>query len=1149
MKKFNLILISVFGGLIFNLSAQSQQNLWYSQPAQNWEEALPLGNGRLGVMVFGKTSNEHIQLNDDSMWPGEAGWDNAEGTKADLDTIRELLFQNKNVKADKFLVAKFSRNKVKRSHQTLGDLFIQFNHENITNYKRKLSLNNAISKVSYKTNGKLVTEKVFVSHPHRAIFIEFKTEAEDGLNGKVILSRPKDKGHPTVSVKTTGERTLVMQGEVTQRNAKFNGKSAPILEGVKFETLLKIENKGGEIIRGADFLELKNVKKATFCIVSNSSFYHDDYKQKNIDDLKALAGLKMREIEKRHIRDFQKLYSRVDLKLKGENYDTIPTDKRLERVQKGEIDLGLETLLYQYGRYLLISSSRKGTNPANLQGLWNNKLQAAWNGDYHMDINVQMNYWPANMTNLGELNYPLFDYIDRLVENGKVTAMKNFGCRGAFFPLTSDLWAPTWIRANAAHWSVFIGAGGWMMQHYWNHFEFNRDTTFLKNRAFPAIYEVAQFYSDWLIEDPRDGKLVSSPSMSPENRFKHESGKPAALCMGAAMDQQIIAEVFDNYMQACKVLKVENKLLNTIKEQRVKLREGFVIGSDGRILEWDREYAEHEKGHRHISHMYGFHPGNAVSTNNNPKIVKAIKKSLDYRLANGGAGTGWSRAWLINFSARLLDGDMAHEHIQQLLRKSMQSNLFDMCPPFQIDGNFGYTSGVTELMLQSQTGIIHLLPALPSKYSDGQVKGLVARGGYEVDIKWKNGKMASATVSSKYGGLCKVRYQDALKTFQLSKGESVVLNSSLEVISKTGTAQTLFRSTPFLQDPSEGGITVSWFTNVPSHGWVEYGTDKEFGNKAQTVIDGLVLANVKHHKVRLSKLEPGEKYYYRLVSREVKDYRTYKKKFGKLKYSDVYEFTLPDSKSTDFTAIIFNDLHKDKKIMKGLMNHVDSIDYDFVIFNGDCVADAHNEDVVVDFLTYSNELVGAEALPIFHIRGNHEARGSFAIELNNYIGYVVGDKTYGAFNWGDTRFVLLDCGEGKTDDDKKMHGLIEFSPLRKKQVEFVKEEVKTKEFKKAAKRVLVHHIPLYHNAYESKIPRLELWGDILNKANFNVSISGHTHRFAYHKAGSMGNDYPVVIGGGHRPDDATIMVLKKHGKLMQLKVLAFDGTVLGIYDL
>ncbi|UBM60587.1 glycoside hydrolase family 95 protein [Marinilongibacter aquaticus] len=748
--------------------------LWYAQPASKWMEALPLGNGRIGVMAFGDPKTEHIQLNDDSLWPGKSDWGGTPGTKEDIEKIRALIFAGKNDEADALFVQKFSNKSILRSHQTLGDLYIDFGHENVTDYRRELNLSNATFTTTYRVNGQLFSEKVIVSHPDEAIVIEL--ESESGLNGSIAMSRPMDHGKPTARTTALGDNLLQMSGEVTQRGAVFRNEPSPITSGVKFSTQLKVKNADGKVTAGDSTLHFTDVKKATIYLSTNSSYYHEDFQQQTEKDLAAVSAKDWADIWEAHVADHRSLYDRMHLEVTQNSLDSLATDQRLARIKAGDLDPGLESILFQYGRYLLIGSSRLGTNPANLQGLWNNKLEAPWNADYHLNINLQMNYWLADATNLGELNTPLFDYIDRAIENGKTTARENFGCRGSFLAHATDLWAPSWLRSNTAYWGCSMGAGGWIMQHYWNHYLYTQDEEFLKNRAFPAMTQLTQFYSDWLTEDPRDGTLVSIPSTSPENRFINDKGKAVATCAGSAMDQQIIAELFDNYLKACEILQVDSPLFKTVKQQRAQLRPGFVIGSDGRILEWDREYKEFEPGHRHISHLYGFHPGSAVSIEHSPEIFKAVKKTLDFRLENGGAGPGWSRAWLINCSARLFNAAMAYDNIQELLKRSIADNLFDEHPPFQIDGNFGYTAGVTEMLLQShEKGIIRLLPALPDNWKTGHITGIHARGGLEFDIFWERTLLKEVTIRATKDAAFRLVYRKKDKDIELEAGDEITL--------------------------------------------------------------------------------------------------------------------------------------------------------------------------------------------------------------------------------------------------------------------------------------------------------------------------------------------------------------------------------------
>lgn len=765
-------LFFVFFLLLLN-TAFAQKTLWYNQAAKDWEEALPIGNGRFGAMIFGKTSSEQIQLNEDSLWPGGPDdWGLAEGKPEDLAIIRNLLVRGENKKADSLFVAQFSRKDITRSHQTLGDLWLDLGHNHVSDYQRKLDLDRALVTVSYKVDGYDFFQHVFSSAPDHTIVVHLESKHPKGINGNIRLSRPEDDGHPTVTVKVPSNQILQMDGEITQRKGQIDSKPRPILNGINFQTIAWLENKGGQILPKQDHIEVEGVQALTIKLVTNTSYYHQDFERKNEAQLQNIKTKTVEELLQRHVEDYQSLFHRVKFTLEDKNSPDIPTDQRIERVKEGKKDLFLEALLFDFGRYLLISSSRPGTLPANLQGLWNRHIEAPWNADYHMNINLQMNYWPAEVTNLSELHAPFFDYMDQLILSGKKTARETYGMRGAALAHGSDIWHMTFLQASQAYWGSWLGAGGWMMQHFWERYLFTKDKNFLRQRFLPAMEEVAAFYLDWLVPYPEDGMWVSSPSTSPENSFINQRGESVAITLGAAMDQQIIAEAFDNFMQASKILGYQSPILDEVKAKRQNLRSGLRIGSDGRLLEWDKEYEEPEKGHRHMSHLYAFHPGNAITKNKTPELFDAVRKTLDFRLAHGGAGTGWSRAWLINFSARLHNGEMAHEHIQKLIQQSLYPNLFDAHPPFQIDGNFGYTAGIAEMLLQSHDGFIHLLPSLPKAWRNGKVTGLKARGNFIVNMEWKDGELIDASITAPVGGKAYLKYKGNLIEVELGTAET-----------------------------------------------------------------------------------------------------------------------------------------------------------------------------------------------------------------------------------------------------------------------------------------------------------------------------------------------------------------------------------------
>ncbi|MFC3414251.1 glycoside hydrolase family 95 protein [Algoriphagus hitonicola] len=723
-----IILLGVFIAVFFDSQAQ-QSKLWYQQAAEIWEEALPLGNGRLGAMVFGIPGNERIQLNEDSLWPGgPKDWGLAEGRPEDLAQIRAFLIAGEHQKADSLLVLKFSRKGITRSHQTLGDLFLDFEWKEVSDIYRELDLERAVAFSRFESEGYEVSQEVFSSSPDQALIIRLITNHPKGFRGKIRLNRPEDEGVPTAETKAIHNQLLEMNGEVTQRGGQIDSKPAPIYHGVRFRSILQVDadiplesEEEKLLVNGASEITLK--------LVTATSYYHQNHEQVAQSQLDRIAFKSFGELLFAHEKEYKAWFDRMDLQLGENKQDEIPTDRRIQLVKEGKTDLWLEKLLFDYGRYLLISSSRPGTNPANLQGLWNQHIAAPWNADYHLNINLQMNYWPAEVTGLSELHMPLFDFTDELIENGKEVARVNFGMQGSVLPHTTDLWKIPFLQAATAYWGSWMGSGAWLARHYWEHYLFTGDEVFLRERALPAIEQLCLFYADWLMKDPRDGSWVSAPSTSPENQFINPKGIKSASTMGAAMDQQLIEDIFTIYLKIKDVNPTKSELGNRIEKLMPSLRSGVILGKDGRILEWDREYEESEKGHRHLSHLYAFHPANQITPSQTPPLMEAVKKTLDFRLANGGAGTGWSRAWLINFSARLLDGEATHDHIQKLISQSLYPNLFDAHPPFQIDGNFGFTAGVAEMLIQShEEGIIRVLPALPKAWKTGKVHGIKARG-------------------------------------------------------------------------------------------------------------------------------------------------------------------------------------------------------------------------------------------------------------------------------------------------------------------------------------------------------------------------------------------------------------------------------------
>ncbi len=770
-------------------SIPTQWSLWYRQPAQTWTEALPLGNGRLGVMVFGGTTVERLALNEDTLWSGAPkDWDNPQAREA-LPEVRRLIAEGRFAEADR--ACQRMQGPFTQSYLPLGDLRLSFDHQGeIADYRRELDLEPAIARVRYQVGEVTFAREMFVSQPAQALVVRLTADHPGQISLAVSLeSQLRYRVSATNRLVMTGQCPLHVEPDYRPIDNPIRYADSAEGEGMRFAVAVQMIAHGGTFAAEGDRLRVSAADEVMLLLTAATSYAGWDRSPglQGVDPLPAALERLDRALResyaqllRAHLDDVQPLFARVALDLGDLAQALLPTDERLRRYPAGS-DPNLEALLFHYGRYLLIACSRPGTQAANLQGIWNEHLRPPWSSNYTLNINTEMNYWPAETTHLPECHEPLFDLIEGLSVNGRRTAQVNYGAAGWVAHHNSDLWrqtAPVGDSSGNPVWAFWPMAGAWLCHHLWEHYLFGSDLVFLRERAWPLMQGAAEFCLDWLIEGP-EGYLITSPSTSPENTFIAPDGREAAVCAAATMDMILIRDLFTHCLEAAEVLGINDPFIERVRVALPRLLP-YRIGARGQLQEWSLDVLESEPHHRHVSHLAGVFPGSDITPDATPALAEAVRRSLVLR---GDAGTSWSLAWKIALWARLRDGDHAHALIRQMFNLvetrrvttaqpgGVYANLFSAHPPFQIDGNLGYTASLVELLLHSHAGELHLLPALPSAWERGSVSGLCARGGFVVDLAWANGRLTHARLHSRLGKPCRLR---AAGAFQVWHEDSAV---------------------------------------------------------------------------------------------------------------------------------------------------------------------------------------------------------------------------------------------------------------------------------------------------------------------------------------------------------------------------------------